>query len=69
LGYLFFMSMLMKGHGSGGGHADDALDDNLDADERDRLDAAIAEADAEIDRGEGIPGDVFFAELHARRPL
>jgi hypothetical protein len=39
--------------------------DDLDGDDRTALHAAIDEADAELDRGQGIPGAQVLAELRA----
>ena len=41
--------------------------DQLDDDDRARLHAAIEQAQAERDRGEGIPAAQFLAELRSRR--
>ncbi len=60
------MTMRMQAYGGGSFCAEDALQDSLDREERDRLESALAEADAELDRGEGIPAEQFLADLQAR---
>ena len=41
--------------------------DDLDGAERERLHAALLEAQAEIDRGEGIPAEQVIERLRRRR--
>lgn len=45
---------------------DDA--DDLDIEERARLHAALDEAEAQIARGEGVPGERVLASLRSTRP-
>ena len=48
-----------------GGPPDDG--DEMDDEERERLHAALDRADAQCERGEGIPVEQFLAEIRLRR--